>query len=61
MERVEERFIRYAKIDTQSCTPSETTPSTVKQFDLLKLLRSELEELGLTNVVLLKKVMYMQL
>ncbi len=45
-----ERFIRYAKIDTQSQEDSESYPSTKKQFDLLNLLARELEELGLRDV-----------
>ena len=44
-----ERFIRYVKIDTQSDDFSETTPSTKKQFDLLKLLKKELDDLGVKN------------
>jgi tripeptide aminopeptidase len=42
-----ERFLRYAKIDTQSKEDSETYPSTLKQFELARLLVSELKELGL--------------
>ena len=45
-----ERFIRYAKIDTQSSEDSQTYPSTSKQFDLLNLLVKELKELGLKDV-----------
>jgi tripeptide aminopeptidase len=45
-----ERFIRYAKIDTQSSEESQTYPSTAKQFDLLHLLVKELKELGLPDV-----------
>lgn len=45
-----ERFIRYAKIDTQSSEDSQTYPSTAKQFDLLNLLVKELKELGLKDV-----------
>lgn len=41
-----DRFIRYVKIDTQSDEESTSTPSTLKQLDLLKLLKEELEELG---------------
>lgn len=41
-----ERFIRYVKIDTQSDEDSSLTPSTLKQLDLLKLLKEELDELG---------------
>ncbi len=45
-----ERFIRYVKIDTQSDPESTTYPSTAKQLDLLRLLKSECEALGLSNV-----------
>ena len=44
-----ERFIRYAKIDTQADENSETVPSTVKQKDLSRLLVEELKELGLAD------------
>lgn len=43
-----ERFIRYAKIDTQSSEESETHPSTAKQHKLAGLLAAELKDLGLT-------------
>lgn len=46
-----ERFIRYVSIDTQSDDVSETTPSTLKQLDLLKLLSKELTELGIENEI----------
>ena len=48
--KVRERFIRYAKIDTQSQAGSSSTPSTKKQFDLAKELKRELEEMGAQNV-----------
>ena len=41
-----ERFLRYAKIDTQSKEDSTTYPSTAKQLDLLNLLVAELKEIG---------------
>ena len=44
-----ERFIRYVKIDTQSDENSSASPSTVKQWDLLNLLKSELDALGVQN------------
>ncbi|RPH36574.1 peptidase T [bacterium] len=44
-----DRFIRYAKIDTQSKDDVEDYPSTKKQFDLLNLLLKELKELGLQD------------
>ncbi len=47
-----DRFLKYVSFDTQSSEESETTPSTKKQFELAKFLKSELEELGLQNVEL---------
>jgi len=44
-----ERFIRYAKIYTQSSDDAETYPSTGKQLDLLNLLLNELKSLGLKD------------
>ncbi|MBI5971802.1 peptidase T [Staphylococcus caledonicus] len=46
-EQIIDRLSRYVKIDTQSNPESETTPSTEKQWDLLRLLQQELTELGL--------------
>ncbi len=50
MKRIAERFIRYARIDTQSNESSTTCPSTAKQFNLIKSLADELSDLGLTKV-----------
>ena len=47
--RVEERFLNYVKIDTQSNPNSETTPSTMKQFDLAHVLVKEMKELGIKD------------
>ena len=44
-----ERFVRYAKIDTQADENTGTTPSTEKQKDLSRLLVKELKELGLDD------------
>jgi tripeptide aminopeptidase len=44
-----DRFIRYAKIDTQSQDDSTTYPSTKKQFDLLNMLVQELQGLGVRD------------
>lgn len=46
---VEDRFIRYAKIDTQSDAASPTCPSTEKQKDLLRLLVEELKAMGISD------------
>ena len=49
---LEERLVRYARIDTQSDEASPTSPSTSKQFDLLRLLVDELREIGAQDVTL---------
>lgn len=49
---VTERFIRYAKIDTQSDPNSPTCPSTMKQKNLGKLLVEELLAIGITDAEL---------
>ena len=49
---VEERLVRYARIDTQSDEKSTTSPSTEKQFDLLRLLVEELRAIGVEDVKL---------
>lgn len=49
MNRNIERFIRYAKIDTQADENTGTSPSTEKQKNLSKLLVKELKELGLDD------------
>jgi tripeptide aminopeptidase len=45
-----DRFLRYAKIDTQSAEDQSTVPSTKKQFNLANLLVKELKEIGAQNV-----------
>lgn len=49
-DQVKERLIRYAKVDTQSSNASDTVPTTMKQFDLARMLRDELIETGAQNV-----------
>lgn len=49
---IKERFINYVKMDTQSDANSLTSPSTMKQLDLSKLLVKELEELDVKRVLL---------
>jgi len=51
-EDAAERFLRYVRIDTQSDEDSETYPSTEKQLDLLRLLRDELEDVGLADAAI---------
>lgn len=45
-QKLLERFLRYVQIDTTSDPDSITYPSTAKQWDLLRLLASELREIG---------------
>jgi tripeptide aminopeptidase len=47
-----DRFLRYARIDTQSAEDSATYPSTEKQRVLLQLLTAELKEMGLREVIM---------
>lgn len=46
------RFLRYVGIDTQSAEGQATVPSTEKQFDLARVLREEMESMGLKDVTL---------
>jgi len=48
------RFLRYVRINTQSCDRSTACPSTSGQMDLQRLLRTELAELGAAEVRLTK-------
>lgn len=47
-----DRFLRYVRIETRSNDQSTTTPSTPGQWDLLRLLQTELQALGLADVQL---------
>lgn len=47
-----DRFIKYARIDTQSVEQSTQTPSTQKQFNLAKEVEKEAVEMGLSDVSL---------
>lgn len=49
---VTDRFIRYAKIDTQSDPLSKTCPSTEKQKNLSRLLVEELKAMGISDAEL---------
>jgi tripeptide aminopeptidase len=50
--QLRERFLRYVKIHTTSDPYSKTYPSTERQWDLLRLLKTELTELGAQDVVI---------
>lgn len=52
MQHIIDRFISYVTIDTESDPNSETTPSTLKQFDLANKLVDELKAIGLEDVTI---------
>ena len=47
-------FLKYVKIDTMSMEDQNQVPSTLKQFDLAKVLVKDLEDLGLKDIKLSK-------
>lgn len=51
-EKLIERLIRYARIDTQSDANSSSTPSTPGQWDLLHELQKELSDIGMEEITL---------
>ena len=46
MEKLQDKFLRYVAVDTQSDENSESQPSSSKQLDLLRMLRDELKAMG---------------
>lgn len=50
MSQVLDNFLRYVKIDTKSNPEAVYNPSTPGQWDLAKLLKSELEAIGAKDV-----------
>ena len=46
MEQLIDSFLRYVSVDTQSNPESESQPSAAKELDLLKMLKDELEAMG---------------
>jgi tripeptide aminopeptidase len=55
MKAVKNKFLKYIKFDTQSDPKSNTVPSSVKQFELAKVLQAELEHMELKHVKLTDK------
>lgn len=47
MEKLLDKFLRYVSVETTSDENSETQPSTMRQFDLLKMLQKELQDMGI--------------
>ncbi len=44
------RFLGYTAVDTQSSEESGTVPSTAKQMNLARMLKDEMEQMGLSEV-----------
>ena len=55
MDKLLERFLQYVSLDTQSKPGVRQVPSTEGQWKLLRLLQSQLEEMGLVSVTLSEK------
>ncbi|WP_417427967.1 peptidase T [Halpernia sp.] len=51
-EKLQTRFLNYVKIFSTSDPESESTPSTVRQWDIVKYIFEELKTLGLEDVSL---------
>lgn len=51
METMLERLIRYCKLNTRSDETSKTVPSTQAQVEFAKMLATELEDLGFSEVL----------
>lgn len=50
MQHIIDRFLSYVTIDTQSDPTSNTTPSTLKQWNLANKLVDELKQIGMKEV-----------
>ena len=52
IKKLEERFVRYCEVDTQSDPNSDAVPSTACQLDLSRMMVAELKELGIEDAQL---------
>ncbi|MDI9549003.1 MAG: peptidase T [Chloroflexota bacterium] len=52
LPELEDRFLRYVRVDTPSDEKSGTLPSTACQWDLLRMLQAELADMGAADVTL---------
>ena len=52
MDKLLDRFSAYVRIDSRSDDTSTTHPSTIGQMELARLLKKQLQELGLSNITL---------
>lgn len=56
--KIVERFLEYVSIDTQSDPMSSSSPSTMKQWDLLRLLEKECISNGMEIAISEKGILY---
>jgi peptidase T len=47
MEKLLDKFLRYVAVETTSDENSDTQPSSMKEFDLLRMLQKELQDMGI--------------
>jgi tripeptide aminopeptidase len=47
MEKLLDKFLRYVAVETTSDEDSETQPSAARELDLLRMLRDELQQMGI--------------
>ncbi|MCA1924209.1 peptidase T [Buttiauxella noackiae] len=52
MDKLLERFLHYVSLDTQSKSGVKQVPSTEGQWKLLRLLKDQMEDMGLVNVTI---------
>lgn len=52
MDKLLERFTRYARLDTQAVEGAKSYPSSAKQLELCRMLTGECRELGLADVAM---------
>ena len=52
MNSLVDRFLRYVRVNTQSDPDSDSCPSTDRQWTLARMLRDEMQAMGLQEVVL---------
>ena len=52
MQHIIDRFIKYVTIDTQSDPENPVFPSTEKQWELAKVLVTDLQEIGMQDIIL---------
>ncbi len=55
MSELSDRFLRYARVNTASDSSSSTSPSSGRQIEFLRMLKIELQELGMGDIELDEK------